>query len=489
MSRSIVELYEEKAVNDPGSLPFGLLPTRNEVVESLKSGRIIDVVIVGNDLPCAIAAQLLALNGVRVLLLTPGPLTPLGAASVIDVLECSRVPLLNAVRYLPALVKRGKSLARYAPHRMVTVTGNKIAHNHSLGAKLLSIAGIPAVLDDGATVAEALLAARRDGAVVLPYGEPLYLEMVGDSGIRIMGVRDRLSGEVFEVRSGGVVVGHGVPVPGSRLREGSAGKTVVSGGAVAQYEVLPRTQKVAGFLPAAGGSILQKLPLKGNGDAIALRRASGGYLLSVTLSDVGEEFEGITEEIGLSIGEVVASVLVPKGSFLSGEELIHGKGVIRIPSSSPLIAFSIANKLVYLYARSAARAINEVVSAEKLTNPGSLQTRRSGVRSPIEIFKEEATQALVSPEMLEQAIARWGDRVRYIGDCNDGFSMLGGKMLRGELGIAVLADQVIHVDDLPQSLLRCRIDEPQERESIQSEIVALQQGTPIQSERGQRKTV
>jgi hypothetical protein len=67
--------------------------------------------------------------------------------------------------------------------------------------------------------------------------------------------------------------------------------------------------------------------------------------------------------------------------------------------------------------------------------------------------------------------------------------MLGGKMLRGELGIAVLADQVIHVDDLPQSLLRCRIDEPQERESIQSEIVALQQGTPIQSERGQRKTV
>jgi hypothetical protein len=489
MSRSIVELYEDQVEYDPGSAPFGLLPTRRQMVESLKSGHSVDVVVLGNDLPCAVAAQLLALNGVRALLLTPGSLTPMGAASVIDVVECSRAPLIKVLRHLPSLIKRGNSLARYAPHRMVTIEGDKGGQARSLTAKILSRIGVPAVIDDSATVAEALLAARRDGAIVLPYLEPLYLEMVGDSGIRIMGIRDQLSGETFEVRSGGVVVGHGVSVPGSRLRVGSEGVTPVLGEAIAQVEVVPRVHNDSSSSSEPVGPTLEKFRLKDGREIFSLKRSTDTKLLTVALSDAGREFKEVMDAVGRSIGEIVGSIIVPRKSFVSGSELIFGKGVMRIPSSSPLIAFSIANTLAYTYARSAGRILNDVVTADTLTNPGALRTLRSGARSPIESFKKEATQSLVSQEAIHRAIARWGDRVRYIGDFNEGFCPVGNHVLRGELGIAVLADQVFHVDDLPHSLLRYRVEDPQEREKFQSEIVALQQESSLHSEIGGRNTI
>lgn len=489
MSRSLVELYEEQGQEDPGSYPFGLLPTRKGMVESLKSGRSNDVVILGNDLPCAIAAQLLALNGVRVLLLTPGPLTPLGAASIIDTLEVSRIPLLQALRCIPSIIKSTRVLSRFAPHRLIPSLNTEIAPNPSYGSKLFARAGVPPVFDDGAIVAEALLAARRDGAFVLPYSEVLFLEMVGESGIRILGIRDRLSGDTFEVRSGGVVVGHGVAIPGSRLRGTSESRTSVSGDYIAQFEVVPDTQKKLGLSLLSRGVPLQWCTVKSGLEAIVFRRPSGGYVLTTQIPHFEGAREKAIEEIQQAVGEVVGTVITPRASFASGSELILGKGVMRIPSSSPLIACGIANKLAYLYARSAGKVLNDVVTAENLTNPGKLRSLRTGALPPIDSFRRDAAQANVTDLAIELAIARWGDRVRYIGDFKDGFSMIGEKVLRGELGIAVLADQVFHVDDLPHTVMKYHAENPQERERIQGEIVALQEEASLHIGRGARKII
>lgn len=488
MTRSVVELYEHPASPPPDDYPFSLLPTREEAIAQIRNGAPLDVILLGGDLPTAIAAQLLALNGVRVLTVITGPQDTFSCAGLADILELLQSSAREFIA--SALPRRFAAAAfrRYAPHRAAQLH-ECIYHAHSLCselptpffAKLRARLAHATLLDDGAAIAEALLAARREGAYVVPYLEPLYLETVGESGIKVLGVRDSDTGDTFEVRAGGVVVARDVVTPQSRLRNELTTPTVANGAGVLHLEARAthseQSQSGKAFIFENHGQIGIAVPTSSN---------PGGLSIAVGVSDTSEKGSSSVIQFLQALYQDVRIVARRENApFSKGAELRHGNGgTILLSSSSPLRAIAQAEKLALLYARAAGRSDREIVLGESLSNPGYLPTIRVGARSPVERFEDAARATGLDEKSITYAKLRWGDRVRYVNEFPAGLSPVlatehnrneSTPILRGELALAVVADQVRCVADLSRSILRYSPRTDEERLTLQHEIQVIKE--------------
>ena len=481
MTRSIVELYQEASEYRSDEYPFSLLPRRDEVVSQLKQGAAIDVILLGNDLPTAISAHLLALNGVRVVHLFPGSPECLGGGAATDILELVQSPTREFFAQLLVRRSQAKAFRRYAPHRFRPIKECTYTFHHTYStiispryATLRAKVSQLGTIDDGAILSEARLGARREGAFVVPFLEVRFLETEVESGVKVVGVRDSATGETFEVKAGGVVIARGVTPPQSRLRNGMVHAAKPHGGGIFHFEASVTSEQGIGSNEVVVHEIAGEVAV-----AVAVSSARNKIHVAVGVRDSSEYF------ITLAIRELTnwySGVRFLSWSenapFSKGAELRHGGGgTILLSSSSPLQAFSQADKLALLYGRAAGRSDREIVLSGNLTNSGHIPTVRAGSISPIERFRAEAHAAGTSEVIIAQAIARWGDRVRYIGDFPNGYTPIaledGVAFLRGELGLLVAADQVAHVADLHSSMLRCAVTSERDREQVQKIIDTL----------------
>ena len=118
MSRSLLDLYVPMEQHDPeGLVPFSHLPTRSEILSLLEKNTPIDVIIIGSDLTSALTAHLLAINGIRVLLVAPGRFNETPGAGVSGLLQLFWSSSWSMLKEVVASARWASATTRYAPHR------------------------------------------------------------------------------------------------------------------------------------------------------------------------------------------------------------------------------------------------------------------------------------------------------------------------------------------------------------------------------------
>jgi hypothetical protein len=296
-------------------------------------------------------------------------------------------------------------------------------------------------LDERLLIRETILAARQEGAIALAAAEPTYVEAESTTGCYVVGFRDLLGDTAYNVRVGGILLDpSGATLPPSRL-----GTPVLRvpearrAGVQCVYEVVPRTTK-SGFRFAS-------FELS-DGSFVAVQRISEQRIELTVL-------EGATS-LAPSVIEVVCSEAAAESGWRlvsqismrdvgarwsSHYRVSESRGIFTCSQRGPWDALRSANSIVKTLV-SYAREPRPVEKLPPRPLPGAEQA------CELNAFRAQARGQGVSEESIELCIARWQGRVRYLAQFADGLTPLCRGVLRGEIDLAYVSDQITTNEDL-----------------------------------------
>jgi hypothetical protein len=437
MSNPILSLYGLEAERKNSELPFATLPTRAEILSSLTTERNVDLLIIGSGLTAALVAHQATLRGIKALILTP---------SFFGDRALSWKPrIAHLLRTRPLEVLRGRSKLRtleksIAPHLTSQASADSRPSEDVL-SRLAQRWSPNLDLDERLLIRETILAARQEGAIALAAAEPTYVEAESTTGCYVVGFRDLLGDTAYNVRVGGILLDpSGATLPPSRL-----GTPVLRvpearrAGVQCVYEVVPRTTK-SGFRFAS-------FELS-DGSFVAVQRISEQRIELTVL-------EGATS-LAPSVIEVVCSEAAAESGWRlvsqismrdvgarwsSHYRVSESRGIFTCSQRGPWDALRSANSIVKTLV-SYAREPRPVEKLPPRPLPGAEQA------CELNAFRAQARGQGVSEESIELCIARWQGRVRYLAQFADGLTPLCRGVLRGEIDLAYVSDQITTNEDL-----------------------------------------
>lgn len=439
MSDQLLSMYglaETEQMDD--SVPFATLPTRVQVLQRIIENRNFDLLILGGGLTGAVLAHEAALRGISVLLLEREYLGRDALSwdlRIAHQLRKKPSELLRARAALQGLIgERAQHLTAPLPKDSHTVPGVTARWVRRL---------VPLVnVDERLLIRETILAARQEGAIVLTAVTPRFVEAESaTSGCYVVGFEDTFTHTVYEARVGGIVLDptHGV-LPPSRL-----GTYVVpatdpqAAGVQLVFEAAPRSAK--------SGCSFVSFELT-DGSFVAVKRR-GVSLLEVTLlwgatplaaDQAQAAVEDAARESGWVLGREVSQRPV-SGRWAKRYGISQVKGVFTCHHRGAWDAF---------------RSAQTIVKALVALSPEPRTERRSPDRPlpgaerhcEVDAFRALARAQGVSEYTIERAVARWRGRVRYLAHFANGLHECAPGILRGEIELAVVSDQVCTVEDI-----------------------------------------
>lgn len=459
MSNSLVALYQrdlEPANTDDG--PFAALLSREAVLAQLCEPRPFDLVVLGGGCMGALAARDAALHGLRVLVLETGFFGERSERWRDSFLRALRQPTPAIVRAAFTLKGVSKTLLGDLAQRTPQDSGLTVGPGGNFRLWLLrkiwsgSLArgnqrGVPDV-DELLLNRELVLAARQEGALALSMAEPSYFERDTEDGGYRVGVRDVLSGETQEIKAACVFVD---PTCSVRLAS-RLGTEVVA----ARNHDSPTVVSVCAVTPTnvLSGEPLISLELSDGSVAVISKIAEG--LVEITLHFVGSIpaesnlsvlISEACREAGWTLREEVSRVRAGR-RFAARAGLGERKGLFVAFESRPWDLQTIASKGL-------AKTLSHICW-DGVRLKGRLERTLPGTERACEIsaFRALARTAGVPEHTIELAAHRWRGRVRYLDCFEKGLEEVCPGVLRGEVALAIVSDQIASLEDLVFGSLR-----------------------------------
>jgi hypothetical protein len=433
----ILAMYGLEAQRKDAERPFAALPTRAEVLSSITTDRNVDLLILGGGLTAALVAHQATLRGIKVLALT---------ASFFGDRALSWKPrIAHLLRTRPLEVLRGRSTLRVlekeiAPHLISQAPADSHPSEGFL-SKLAQRWTPDLDLNEGLLVREAILAARQEGAMALAAAEPTYVEAESTTGCYIVGFRDVLTDNAYNVRVGGILLDpSGAALPPSRLGTPVLRVPEVRrAGVQCVYEVVPRTTK-SGFRFAS-------FELS-DGSFISVQRISEQRIEVTVLEGASSLAPSVidticTEAAAESGWRIVCPVSVREvGARWSAHYRVsESRGIFTCAQRGPWDAVRSANSIVKTLA-SYVREQRVITKIPARPLPGAEQA------CELNAFRAQARGEGVSEESIELCIARWQGRVRYLAQFPQGLTPLCRGVLRAEVDLAYVSDQITTTEDI-----------------------------------------
>lgn len=445
MNNSWLSLYTGEGERPHGEEgPFGSLLSRDQAFRIMESGARFDLVIFGCGLSGVAVAREAALEGAQVLLIDPGYPGAYGCAwreSIVR--EMHRSPW-SSVRSSRALRHAVLSLA---PH-LALARRCDLSVCRGLGARLASrslrtiatslaqgrgIADIPDI-DERSLIRELALAARQEGVFVLGATTPAYVERDVVSGTFRVAVRDLLSDQQVVAQGGGLFVdpifihplASRIGTPITRLSQ----------------EDQPHLIVVCSVREREEPDMVRHFELSHGSIGVVCELRPG--VVEVSLLDVGMMADTS------SIGEVVRQLCEASGYVFVDEisrrragrrygarvAVENRRGILIPHESSPwLIETVLQRTMRFIEGDGSERRVRRALPGEW----------RAGERDE---FIEMARRAGVPEETISLALERWRGRVRYLSEIERAWEQVCPGVLRGEIALAVISDQVSSLEDL-----------------------------------------
>jgi hypothetical protein len=445
MNSSWISLYagEGERLHDEEG-PFGSLLSRGQAFRIMEGGARFDLVVFGCGLSGVGVAREAALLGAQVLLIDPGyPGAHACSWRESIVREMCRSPW-SLVRSARSLRHAVQSLAPHlAVARRCDLSGCRgvgarlalrslrtIASSLSKGG---SVADIPDI-EERSLIRELALAARQEGVFVVGATSPAYVERDVVSGTFRVAVRDLLSDQQVVVQGGGLFVdptfthplASRIGTPITRLAQEGPPHLIVVCSVRERGEL-----EVVRYFDLSNGSI---------GVVCELRPG----VVEVSLLDVGMMADAS------SVGDIVRQLCEASGYVFVDEisrrragrrygtrvAVENRRGILVPQESSPWkIETVLGRTMRFIESDGSERRVRRELPGEW----------RSGER---EEFIEMARRAGVSESTISLVIERWRGRVRYLSEIERSCEEVCPGVLRGEIALAVISDQVASLEDL-----------------------------------------
>ena len=445
MSSSWLSLYSGEG--DPSLSregPFGGLVTRAEAFRVMESGPRFDLIVFGCGLSGVSVAREAALKGAQVLLIEPGyPGEGACAWRESLVRELIRSPW-SLVRSSPSLRHVMSSLA---PH-IATARTSYLSEHRGLGARLalrglrsiassLRTSGIHADipdLDERLLIRELALAARQEGVFVMGATTAGYVERDVESGTFRVAVRDLLGDEQVVVRGGGIFVDPSFSQPlASRI-----------GTPITKLSKAIRPHVTVVYSVEGSGDVgrVRHFQLSQGAAGTVCELQPG--VVEVTLFDVGElagcdmvssAIPQLCEAAGYIVREEVSRRRVGS-TYASSVSVENRRGILLPCESAPWKILRVV-QMTLAYIES---------DGDSRRAPRALPGEWRGTER--EEFVERAGRSGLSEAVIATIIERWQGRVRYLTDMERGLEEVCPGVLRGEIALAVVSDQVSSLEDL-----------------------------------------
>jgi hypothetical protein len=433
MSRSLLDLYVPMEQRDAeGLIPFSNIPTRAEVLSLLAAKTPIDVIVIGSDLTSSLTAHLLAINGIRVLLVAPGRFNETPGEGVSGFLQLSQSSSWSMLKEVAASARWATATTKYAPHRSrrLRLEGNRGSGRFRRLA--LSFANRLPLIDDHCLVNEALLGARQEGAFCLNHMQPLFSEIEGASGHHVVGLQCMLSGQEVEVRCGSIVVASNEREPQSRLWKGSTDTRSLKQSEAELHMLLAGSTTSAVRVYRDGGQSAVVVPVNDRLEHVAVSCCRSLADVSPTLRKILFDKREAPQY----------SWCRATNSLAQSTPFSHKGSVFTLMPVTPWRAAASAERLVQFYCTAAGWPRPEITRFRDLRSPGSV-----GAVKVIESFRREAAGCGISEATIERCVAWWGRRVRYLDEFPDGLEYISPNILRGEVEMASRADHAQTLED------------------------------------------
>lgn len=445
MNSSWLSLYTGEGERPHGEEgPFDSLLSRNEAFRIMESGARFDLVVFGCGLSGVAIAREAALEGAQVLVIDPsypGANACAWRESIVRELRRSPWSLVRSARALRHAV------LSLAPHLAIARRCD-LSVSRGLGARLASrsvrtiasslgkgrgIADIPDI-DERSLIRELALAARQEGVFVLGATTPTYVERDVESGTFRVAVRDLLSDQRVVVQGGGLFVDPTFTPPlASRI-----------GTPITRLSQEGAPHLIVVCLVREGGEpdTVRHFELSNGAIGVVCELRSG--VVEVALLDVGMMADTS------SLGELVRQLCEASGYVVIDEisrrragrrygarvAVENRRGILIPHESSPwMIETVIQRTMRFIEGDGSDRRVRRALPGEW----------RSGER---EEFIEMARCAGVSESTISLVIERWRGRVRYLSEIERSCEEVCPGVLRGEIALAVISDQVASLEDL-----------------------------------------
>ena len=482
-----------------------LAEPRSSVLQKLRRRSTSDLLIVGGGIAGATLARLAAFNGLRVTLLERGDYASAtsgrsskmahGGLRYLQMLDFAQVgegvlsredlfaSAPHLVRPHPFLipVKTGDNWARYkfgiglSLYDFLARAARQNRHRwipaRELGTTSLTsikdtLSGayqfVDGIMDDARLVIENVIAARQEGAICLNYAEFLNFEVRRDRSVTVAW-RDRISGQEHTTTTG--------------IIANCAGPWVTRLGRITAHPELGEVAYSRGVhllfsTPWPGAALL--LPMPERGRLYFVWPHPGGTLVGTTEAATQQpEWDplptrGEIEEILMRLARDLPAAGLNRDTLhyafagirtlpLRGSTRGRRNGVSRLSRRHRWVHTAGMISLVGGKYTSAARASHEglkkiftlsdivspLIGVEGRKFPGAWALADAG-----ETFSAAAQGAGVPRELITRALARFGSRVSQLASLSNPLEVIGGCVLRGEVELALRAEQVEDLQDL-----------------------------------------
>jgi hypothetical protein len=159
--------------------------------------------------------------------------------------------------------------------------------------------------------------------------------------------------------------------------------------------------------------------------------------------------EAIAEAVCHAAGLKLVSVDLSRG-FRQGEERVNSLqqvgGILLPKERGPWDSFRSVQQILRALYNASPNSFEKPVVGARILTERSLPGTPHG--EEIARFRELAAVKGLSRELVDEVVLRWGGRVRYLSEFEDGLEKLSATVLRGEVELALLSDQVSTLDDL-----------------------------------------
>jgi hypothetical protein len=448
MKNELLSLYEENSSPVQDKDIFSRIPTREHNIEKLSSGRAFDIILFGGGLTNALVAHEAAVRGFSVLLLDSKRIGVNALPWDFRIFENLVDAPLNVLRAKRLLAKLEKNVA---PH-LITPADIKIdspwcSQQHWV-QKLTSLYNV----DERLLINEYVLAARQEGAVVLDRIEFDHIEAESKSGCYIVQFRDTDSEVSIRARGGGLMV----DPTHERLPATALGGKVASipnaqvSAIYRRFRVVPhgaRAGKSYGCFECPDGAkvvIIQRSPEIYEG-ALLFKKERLPELA------VDAVFASACQEMGLCVDAMLFSRnLIDR--CVPTYAVVQTKGVFYCDHRAPWDAFRSASQVVQAM-------LSYRTSGERKMRFFSRPLSGVHMSGEVVLFRAQARSAGIREKTIEACISRWQGRVRHIAEFPNGLYEFVPGVLRGEIDMAVSADQARDIEAVIENALGLSLTE------------------------------
>ncbi len=424
------------------SVTFVNLPSREQILNRIVENKNFDLLILGGGLTGAVLAHEAALKGIKVLLLERGYF---GA----DALSWD-LRIAAQMRRSPACLLRARAafkalISQRAPHLIAPMPQDSHVVTGFVAAAIKRV--VPLIqVDERLLIRETILAAKQEGAAILSMITPIYVEAESaESGCYVIEFEDGLTKERYQARVGGILIDptHG-ELPASRLGTYVIPDTKYKGapqiaGLQFTYQAVPRSAK--------GGVSFVSFELT-DGSFIAVQRR-GIQTIEVTILWGAKELPtdqlpSVIDQAVKESGWIIESELSQRqvaGRWSKQYGISEFKGVFTCHHRGAWDAYRSAQTIV----KALVRLLPDSPESTRLTSPPLPGLERN---CEADAFRALARAQGISEQTIERVVSRWRGRVRYLGQFANGLREVIPGVLRAEVDLAVVSDQVASLDDL-----------------------------------------